>query len=94
MAKHKPLSIEIESTFETTDDLVDALKEISSLVNQGFTSGYDPRWSLSGEGLDLAAGNAKSCLDCSTLNQLDAISCKECSSEKFVDQYNDPVGIK
>lgn len=39
-------TIEITEEVASTYDMVDLLKHIASLVEQGYTSGYYPHWNL------------------------------------------------
>ena len=43
------LKITIPEPAEDTEELADRLRYIAGLIEQGFTSGYDPAWSLDDE---------------------------------------------
>lgn len=42
------ITITITEEQETTADVVDMLQHIAGLIDQGFTSGYYPTWSMDG----------------------------------------------
>lgn len=43
------ITIEIDQEVNTHEDMIDVLEEITRLMKQGMTSGYEPAWSLHGE---------------------------------------------
>jgi len=43
------LTIEISEETATPEDMATALRRIADLLDQGYTSGIEPGWSLSGE---------------------------------------------
>jgi len=43
------LKIEISEEVKTSEDMITVLERIAELVKQGYTSGYDPDWKLTGE---------------------------------------------
>jgi hypothetical protein len=43
------ITIEISEKVENTNDMVDLLRSIANLVEEGYTSGFSPDWNLSGE---------------------------------------------
>lgn len=43
------MKIEIHENFDSHDEMVTALEHITSLVRQGYVSGYGPGWELEGE---------------------------------------------
>lgn len=43
------ITIEIDEETATHNDMVYVLERVLELIKQGYTSGYEPSWSLSGE---------------------------------------------
>jgi hypothetical protein len=44
------LTIVIHDEFDDEKDLVDALRYISELIDDGYTSGYSPNWDIADDG--------------------------------------------
>jgi len=40
------MNIEINETVESTEEMAELLNHISELINQGYTSGIAPSWSI------------------------------------------------
>jgi len=76
------VTIDIAEQVRFQSDMPDVLRRVADLVDQGYTSGIDPTWSLQGEdAFDPATG--KRCLDCNALNPPEAKTCEDCGSEEF-----------
>jgi hypothetical protein len=49
MSNKKEIKINIPESVKDTLDMVNLLRRIADMIEEGYTSGYDPDWSLTGD---------------------------------------------
>jgi hypothetical protein len=57
------IQLHVSDTYATSDDLLLALEQIVGMIGEGYTSGYTPHWTITGEQEELtcAAEGDDSC---------------------------------
>lgn len=66
------IKIEIHEEVSNAEEMVDLLNEIATKVKEGYTSGYHPGWTISGEEEKLSK--------CCNASMIGGVQCEACGS--------------